>query len=50
MLHPQVCILDYSVSEGEKAQKSFEEKYGGGNAVFLKCDVSKKNEMRGMYK
>ena len=50
MLHPQVCILDYSVSDGEKAQKSFEEKYGDGKAVFLKCDVSKKNEMHGMYK
>ena len=43
-------MLDYSVLDGEKAQKGFEEKYGSGKAVFLKCDVSKKNEMHGIYK
>jgi hypothetical protein len=41
--------LDVSVTEGEKAQKSFDEKYGSGKAVFLKCDVSKKGELRGTY-
>jgi hypothetical protein len=41
--------LDVSVSEGEKAQKSFDEKYGSGKAVFLKCDVSKKDELHGTY-
>jgi hypothetical protein len=46
---PQVCFLDVSVTEGEKAQKSFDEKYGSGKAVFLKCDVSKKGELRGTY-
>ena len=46
---PQVCFLDVSVSEGEKAQKSFDEKYGSGKAVFLKCDVSKKDELHGTY-
>jgi hypothetical protein len=35
------------VSEGEKTQKSFDEKYGSGKAVFLKCDVSNKNELHG---
>jgi hypothetical protein len=46
---PQVFFLDVSASEGEKAQKSFDEKYGSGKAVFLKCDVSKKNELHGNF-
>ena len=41
--------MDVLVSEGEKAQKRFDEKYGSGKAMFLKCDVSNKNELRGMY-
>ncbi|CAB4019686.1 15-hydroxyprostaglandin dehydrogenase [NAD(+)]-like [Paramuricea clavata] len=45
----KVCFLDVSVSEGEKAQKSFDEKYGSGKAVFLKCDVSKKDELRDVF-
>ena len=46
---PQVCFFDVSASEGEKAQKGFDEKYGSGKAVFLKCDVSKKIELHGNF-
>ncbi|CAB3984033.1 15-hydroxyprostaglandin dehydrogenase [NAD(+)]-like [Paramuricea clavata] len=45
----KVCFFDVSASEGEKAQKSFDEKYGSGKAVFLKCDVSKKNELHDAF-
>ncbi|XP_028401829.1 15-hydroxyprostaglandin dehydrogenase [NAD(+)]-like [Dendronephthya gigantea] len=45
----KVRFLDVLASEGAKAQKSLDEKYGRGNAVFLQCDVAKKDELRGAF-
>ena len=45
----KVRFLDVLASEGVKAQKTLDEKYGRGNAEFLQCDVAKKDELRGDY-
>jgi hypothetical protein len=45
----KVHFLDVLASEGLEAQKTFDKQYGSGKAVFVKCDVSKKDELRGKH-
>ena len=45
----EVRFLDVLASEGVQAQKTFDKQYGSGKAVFIQCDVSKKNELRDVF-
>ncbi|XP_028401830.1 15-hydroxyprostaglandin dehydrogenase [NAD(+)]-like [Dendronephthya gigantea] len=42
-------FLDVLAAEGVKAQKTLDETYGRGNAVFVQCDVTKKDELRAAF-
>ena len=44
-----VVILDVNEANGQTTQTEFEEKYGSGRVVFQKCDVTKKDQMKGEY-
>jgi len=42
----KVVIVDWDAAEGEKAVEKFRK--GGGDAIFVKCDVSKEEEVKAM--
>ena len=43
----QVCILDVSPECGQKTAEEFQSQYGKGNATFIQCDVTNKDNLEG---
>lgn len=46
----KVAILDVDERCGEETADEFQKKFGQGNSVFIKCDVSKDEELEGCLK
>jgi hypothetical protein len=42
----KVVVVDWDAAEGEKTAEKFRK--GGGDAIFVKCDVSKEEEVKAM--
>jgi len=45
----KVCISDINLEGGNKTLQEFEEIYGATNVHFVKCDVTKEEEMKALY-
>ena len=43
----QVCILDVSPECGQTTAEEFQSQYGKGNAMFIQCDVTNKDNLEG---
>ena len=41
-------ILDINETNGAETKKEFEAKFGNGKVIFHKCDVTKKDQMKGL--
>lgn len=45
----KVCLSDVKVEAGEKVVEEFSTKFGKENVVFIPCDVTKMEELVGLY-
>ncbi|XP_052792245.1 15-hydroxyprostaglandin dehydrogenase [NAD(+)]-like [Mya arenaria] len=42
----RVCVADINETEGRQAEAALQRQYGADKALFVKCDVSKENDMK----
>jgi len=45
----KVCLSDINEDFGNKTKEEFEERYGKGNVNFVKCDVTKEEQLKNLY-
>jgi len=45
----QVVLVDINEKNGQQLLQQFMGEYGKDSAIFLKCDVSKQDELKGLY-
>jgi len=43
----QVCISDINVKQGTETCKELQTEFGTKNVIFVKCDVTSEEEMKG---
>ena len=45
----QVCIADVNVEEGRQTEASLQQEFGKDNTLFVRCDVSKQDDLKGNW-
>ena len=44
----QVCFADLNVTEGKATEDEFKQQYGKDSVNFVKCDISKEADIKGI--
>ena len=49
LYHTLLCLFDdVNIDDGERTENTFNSAYGPHAALFVKCDVTKETDLRGM--